>query len=624
MKKVLLMGNPNVGKSALFSQMTGVTVKTSNYAGTTVTYTEGKWRLPPKSCAGSCGSCPGCSHALAEHTSEPRIVELVDVPGTYSLNPEAKSERIAVDMLTAGDVIINVVDATNLERNLILTTELAKLQKPMIVVLNMWDETQHMGIDIDINRLEELLGVPVVPTNGRSGRGVLEIGRRIDEATQLKIEVGDNPWQQVGHIVDEVQNLSHRHHTVRERLQDISMHPVFGLPIALGVLALLFEVVINLGGVLSGWIANLFTNLWLPLMYQLNDALQGIEWLRMILVGELINGVIELEGSMGVLTTGLFVPIGLVTPYLLLFYLFLGFLEDWGYLPRMAVLFDRFFHKIGLHGYSVIPLMLSTGCNIPGVLALRNLESRRERFITAAIACTAIPCMAQSAIIFRAVGQFGTIYVWLILLSLLTVIVLVGVTMDFFVKGETPSLIVEMPPYRVPGGKMQAKKLLSRLRGFFAEAVPLMMLGILLIQVLQLTGVLKYLFKIMEPVVSGLWGLPKETASAMLVGLIRKDAAVALLEPLSLTAPQMLTAVLALVLYFPCVATYTVLTREVGGKDLIYITLIMIVTAVVGAMVMNLMGQFLPPVGIILIEVCLVAIALTASRIRIKRTKENE
>jgi ferrous iron transport protein B len=435
---------------------------------------------------------------------------------------------------------------------------------------------------------------------------------RLDEAAVPKLHIKDETarWETIGKIVKNTQSLTHRHHTFRERLEDLSMHPVFGLPIALAVLVGMFEIVITLGNLIVDLLAKFFQWAWVPLMMRLYDSTHQMRWIAKIFVGDLIDGQIDLEASMGVLTTGLFVPLGLVLPYLLLFYLILGFLEDWGYLPRMAVLFDRFFHRIGLHGYSVIPIMLATGCNIPGVLALRNLETRRERFITAAIMCTAIPCMAQSAIIFRETGKFGSVYLWLTLISLLTVAVVLGVILNAYSKGSTPSLLAEMPSYRIPSVKMQFKKLWNRLRGFFKEAVPLMMLGILLVQILFLTGVLDILFKIAAPVVTGLWGLPKETVSAMLVGIIRKDAAVALLVPLKLTGPQTITAIVTLVLYFPCVATYTVLARELGLKDLLKVTGIMLASTLIMGILLNLAGAAMPPIAIIGIELLVMAAAV--------------
>ncbi len=624
--KILLIGNPNVGKSALFYRLTGVAVHTSNYAGTTVTFTEGKWKLPPQSCVRNCADCPGCGSISKKDGKTPeRIVDLVDVPGTYSLTPDAQSEKIAVDMIESADILINVIDATNLERNLSLTLELMQFKKPMVAVLNMWDETKHMGIDINVRKLEKALMIPVVATNARTGEGALDLALRLEDAavSTLLFKNDDERWKEIGSIVGETQSLTHRHHTVRERLQDLSMHPIFGLPIALLVLIFMFQAVILIGNLLVDLMTALFDWAIIPLLMKLHILIENTQWLDRILIGELFAGSIDLEASMGVLTTGIFVPIGLVMPYLLLFYAFLGFMEDWGYLPRMAVLFDRFFHRIGLHGYSVIPMMLATGCNIPGVLGLRNLETRRERFITAAIMCTAIPCMAQSAIIFRETGKFGSAYLWLALTSLVTVAVILGVILNLFSKGSTPSLIAEMPSYRIPGLKMQLKKLGGRLSGFFKEAVPLMMFGILLVQVLLMTGVLDYLFKIASPVVTGLWGLPKETVSAMLVGVIRKDAAVALLVPLKLTGTQTITTVVTLVLYFPCVATYTVLARELGGKDLLKVTGIMLSATLLMGMFLNLFTSILHPIGVIALELGVMALFVIALN-RLSKSRKDD
>lgn len=617
---VLLVGNPNVGKSALFNQMTGLAVRTSNYAGTTVTFTEGKWRIPV-TCGGDCAACGGCFRAGKDvPRGETEVVTLIDVPGTYSLQPNADSERVAVDALSRGDVILNIVDATNLERNLALTVDLMRLQKPMMLVLNMWDEAVHKGVEIDVKTLGDALGLPVTATNGRSGEGVAQLGRRLSEACPPRVRPPDeaDTWAFIGDIVSRAQSLRHRHHTFAETLEDVSIHPVWGLPLAVLALAVVFELVIAAGGGLVTLMRGLFDTAWAPLMMRLYDAL-GAPWLRGLLVGSLTGGALDMETAMGILTTGIYIPLGLVLPYLVIFYALLGFLEDWGYLPRLAVLLDRFFHRVGLHGYSVIPMMLATGCNIPGVLALRNMETRREKFITAAIMCTAIPCMAQTAVIFAVVGSLGASFLWLLLGSLVFTGVTLGLLLNGLVRGGAQPLITEIPPYRLPALKMQIKKLATRMSGFFREAVPLMMGGILLVQVLSMTGALNVLFRVMEPL-TGLWGLPRETASAMLVGLIRKDAGVAMLEPLTLTAAQTVTAALVLILYFPCVATYTVLARELGGRDLLRVTCVMLAATLVAGTLMRFALAAMAPLAVLLAEAAmLAAFTLAASALRRRR-----
>ena len=210
---ILLMGNPNVGKSAFFSRITGTRVIASNYPGTTVEFTEGFVRI------------------------DDSIVDVIDVPGTYTLEPTSKAEEVASEMLRSaaeGDIVINVVDATNLERNLYLTMELMEQNVPIIVALNMWDETKHHGINIDAALLEQLLGIPVVPTVSVTGEGVKELVERIPQAISPKIpeRTRDERWAAIGEIIERAQSVSHHHHTWRERLHDVSVKPVTGLPLA--------------------------------------------------------------------------------------------------------------------------------------------------------------------------------------------------------------------------------------------------------------------------------------------------------------------------------------------------------------------------------------------------------
>ncbi|MDD5603671.1 MAG: ferrous iron transporter B [Eubacteriales bacterium] len=586
--RLLLTGNPNVGKSAVFGHLTGVSVTTSNYPGTTVNYTKGF-----------------LTYGGERH-------EVIDVPGIYQLDPEAEAEKVAVEMIADGDVLINVVDSTNLERNLNLTLQLAGYGKPMVLLLNMSDDAKHKGIYIDAEKLSDILGVDVIRTNGATGEGIKEIPGAVFKARKLRIpELSeDKRWAYIGGIIKEVQNLKHRHHTFIEKLQDLSIHPVYGPFIAVVVLVALFRLIISAGEFLTERIGALFEFAYSPFIRWLSGIIGGDGILHSLLLGDLgpATAGIDYEAAMGVLTTGVFVALGIVMPYIILFYLVFGFLEDLGYLPRAAVILDRLLHKVGLHGYSVIPMLLACGCNVPGVLAVRNLETRRERFITAVIMCTTIPCMAQTSLIIRAAGERGGIYIALVFATLLTVWAVLGMFLKETVKGLTPTLLMEVPPYRLPGLRLQLKKLGMRLRCFLKEAIPYVMGGILLINLMYVSGIISWIGNFFSPIVKGVLGLPEETVSALIIGLLRKDAAVALLEPLKLTDIQIVKAVVVLTLYFPCVATFTVLIKELGIKDAGKAVLIMFAATLSAGAFLNLAGRLMSPYFMVLSEILLIAV----------------
>jgi ferrous iron transport protein B len=597
---ILLIGNPNVGKSAIFSHLTGVSVTTSNYPGTTVEFSKGYM------------------------TYKEEKYEIIDVPGTYQLDPKAESEKVAVDMIKSGDILVNVVDATNLERNLNLTLQLMEFGKPMVLVLNMWDDAKHKGIEIDVNKLESILEIPVIATNGLTGEGLNILPEKCINAHPRKVRklTSSHRWEMIGNIITEVQNLSHRHHTIVEKLQDLSIHTLFGPPIALATLFIAFKIVITVGELLSEYTSKLFDVVYTPFIIWISKLLGGKGLIHSILIGELNGNIIDYEGAMGVLTTGVFVAIGIVLPYIVIFYFVFGFLEDLGYLPRVAIILDRLLHKIGLHGYSVIPMFLACGCNVPGVLAIRNLETRRERFITAIITCTTIPCMAQTSLIVRAVGERGGIYVALTFMTLLTVWAILGILLNQTVKGDTPTLLLEVPPYRVPNMKIQLKKLWMRIKCFLKEAIPYVLGGILLINLLYVSGVISWIGNLFSPLVKGIFGLPEETVAALIIGMARKDAAIALLEPLRLSDMQMVTAVVVLTLYFPCVATFTVLFKELGSKDTAKAVAIMLIVTLISGGALNFLSYICRPISIILIELVLIMVFSIFIPFGLKRLKK--
>lgn len=567
--KILLMGNPNVGKSVIFSRLTGVHVIASNYPGTTVEFTKG-W---------------------TEYKG--RKVEVIDVPGAYTLEPTSKAEEVAVEMLKEGDLVIDIVDATNLERNLNLALQLIEKGAPTVIALNIWDETKHRGIDIDVEKLEKLLGVPVVPTIGITGEGIKKLFSRLEEAKRRKPikRTEHQRWNKIGKIIERVQTLTHRHHTLREILEEASVRPLSGLPIAILILFFSFKIIRFIGEGLIGYLLEpLFTRLYLPLITRLSLFLGSGGFLHNILIGKLIEGGIDFVQSFGLLTTGLYVPLAMVLPYIIAFYLVLGILEDTGYLPRLAILLDNLMHRLGLHGYAIIPNLLGLGCNVPGILSTRILESKRERFIASTLISIGVPCAALQAMIFGLVGKHGGQYVLIVYGTLFLVWLLLGFILNRFLKGYSPPLLIEVPPYRLPPWRTMVKKLWMRILSFVIEALPLVLLGVLVVNILYFLRVFDFLANLTAPLIHGILGLPREAVVALVVGFLRKDVALGMLGPLNLTAQQLVVGSVVLAMSFPCIATFIVLLKELGLKDMLKATGIMIFSAFLVGGILNLVS----------------------------------
>jgi ferrous iron transport protein B len=256
-----------------------------------------------------------------------------------------------------------------------------------------------------------------------------------------------------------------------------------------------------------------------------------------------------------------------VLPYLFAFYLVLSFLEDWGYLPRLAVLLDSMFHRLGLHGYSSIPIILGLGCKVPAMLATRVLETRREKLIATSLIMMSAPCMPQTAMIVSLVMPHGVRYVALIFGILVFIAVLTSFFLNRLLKGETPELFVEIPPYRIPRPSILAKKVWLRLKSFILEAIPLIFLGIGVIGILEQFNVINAASVIFGAPLEYVLGLPSRTAIVMVSGFLRKDVSIALLEPYNLGPEQLVIACVFLVLYLPCCATFFTMIREMGWRD---------------------------------------------------------
>ena len=567
-RKIVLMGNPNVGKSVVFSRLTGAKVITSNYAGTTVDFCQGHIRVGKGK------------------------FDIIDAPGTYSLQPSNKAEEVAVKMLEQADIVVIVLDSTNLERNLFLAHEILETGKPVVIAMNMWDEAQHLGIEIDLEMLEEAMGVPIVPTVALSGEGIKELVDKFDDAkiSELKPTIDEARWINIGTIIKKVQTVTHKHHTLRDRLEDVTIRPLTGIPIAIGILFLTFWLVRLIGEGLITFVTDPLFELLRPAIMNLSNDLGGSGWLHDMLIGTLINDEIDFLQSLGILTTGLYVPFGMVLPYIVAFYLALALLEDTGYLPRLSTLSDNIFHRLGMHGYGIVPLMLGMGCNVPGVLATRNLETQKQRFIAATLLSVTVPCMAQIAMIFGVLGPYGISYIILVFITLFFVYITIGLVLNRIMKGESPEIFLEIPPYRRPVLSTTLKKTWMRIQGFLKEAVPWMIIGVFIINILYALGFFDALGSAFSPLMGGWLGLPAAVAPVLIIGFLRKDLAVGMLLGLGavMSPMQLVIAVTMLTMYFPCMATFIVLFKELGLKGLVQAIMVMFIMAAIVGGIMRL------------------------------------
>ncbi|MBN2534576.1 MAG: ferrous iron transporter B [Spirochaetales bacterium] len=572
MKKILLMGNPNVGKSALFVRLTGVNVIASNYPGSTVEYKKGYVKIKGER------------------------YEVIDVPGTYTLQPTSLAEEVAVKMISQGDIIINVLDSTNLERNLNLTFQLIQLKKPMIVVCNFWDETKHKGIFIDVKKMGEYLDLPVIPVTAVTGEGIHTL---IEAVQDMKISTftcdKEDRWKKIGELIEKVQKLTHRHHTFLDILTEISIKPITGIPFAIVILFCAFTLIRFIGEGIIGYVTDpFFEGLIKPLLMKFSAFLGGKGIIHDIVLGNLIEGELDFIQSFGLLTTGIYVPLSVVFPYIISFFLILGLLEDIGYLPRLGVLLDRTMHIVGLHGMSFIPMLLGLGCNVAGALACRTLESKKERFVTATLMAITIPCWASIAMTFGLLGKYGATGLFIVFGTLFLVWIILGSILKRTIKGESPEMFAEMPPYRIPYLSVVIKKLWMRLLSFLKEALPFVFFGVVIANVLYSLKVIEAIGHATAPVIKYLFGLPEEAVGALIIGFLRKDVAIGMLATpqLGLSFKQLIVACVVLTIYFPCVGTFSVLIRELGILGMIKAAGIMMITVLVTGTALNFILSF--------------------------------
>jgi len=371
----------------------------------------------------------------------------------------------------------------------------------------------------------------------------------------------DERWSLADAIAGRAVRTGVYRRTLGDALGDLTISPLTGIPVAFAVLYAFWSVFCSFAGDLAtdGFMVKLFDGHWLPWLQSIWPDPQSI--LYFLFVGDpAADNCFE---AFGMLTSGLFVSIGVVLPAVFIFYLTMTVLEDSGYLPRLAVLADTLLHRIGLHGYAVVPMILGLGCNVPAITATRILETNKQRFMMMTLIAIFIPCGAQLGIMLEVIPEA----VGLVILTLLVGFAIFGFVFSRLIPGENPEILIDVPPYRWPTSENVSRKLKIRTMGFLREAVPFVLLGILLVNILYLLGVIGWLSSALAPIFVLWFGVPPETVGPLVAAFLRKDLAIAQLSTIPMTAYQMFASVILVSIYFPCVATFVMLLQE-GWKFL--------------------------------------------------------
>ena len=571
-RRVVLVGNPNVGKSLFFNAFTGLYVDVSNYPGTTVAVSSGR---------------------MDEDV-------VLDTPGIYGVSSFNDEETVARDIVLEADVILNVVDAVHLERDLFLTQQVIDLGIPVVVALNMVDEAKARGVEIDVAELSRQLDVPVVPTvavrregfdevraalaDARPGRSDAQLQERLTALLEhvptrpeaLLVLEGDPyvseraGWRVAGERDAVYQDRRRRVDVVAAAVQQprgragfgarlgrALVRPLIGVPVLALTLYLLYEVI---GVFVAGTVVG-FTE---------GTVMQGY-------VEPFLRGAIEqvtgpsgpardiLVGEFGVVTMSVTYIFGLLLPLVVAFYLLMSVLEDSGYLPRIAALSDRLMSAIGLNGRAIIPMILGFGCITMATMTTRILGNERERRIATALMAFAIPCSAQLGVVVALLAAAGGGTIALAYAGIMVLVFgVIGLALDRVLPGSATDLLIDLPPLRLPRPRNVLTKTLRKTWMFLKEVTLYFVAGALLLSVLQVTGALVALQGLLAPLTTWWLGLPAEASDAFIMGFVRRDFGAAGLYDLGLSSTQILVALVTITLFVPCIASVLVIMKERG------------------------------------------------------------
>lgn len=622
--EIILVGNHNVGKSVLFGWLTGKYVTVANYPGTTVEVARG----------------------IAQRDGH-RVV--VDTPGINSLQPVSDDERVTRDVILNGSpsVVVQVADAKNLRRALLITSQLADMRVPLVLVLNMMDEARARRISVDPDELAARIGVRVLPTTATKRQGLdaltelletpqniqpliefdLDIERALveleeplgtfsphprgaalmflngepayDEMVQVRVDA--ETYERMCGVRTELRQRAGR--TLATRIQNArtqwidatiatvyangrgaiapesfssklgrwAVHPLWGIPILLAILFVLYEFVGVFGaGTLVGFIEKTIFGEYV------NPAVTALVW--MWIPFPLVQQF--LVGPYGVLTVALTYGFAIILPIVFTFFLAFGILEDSGYLPRLAVMAHRLFRAMGLNGKAVLPMVLGLGCDTMATMTTRTLETKKDRVLVTLLLALGVPCSAQLGVVLGMLAalDIGATLIWLGVVA--GVLLVVGWLAARVIPGDTSEFILELPPMRMPQLSNLLVKTLARLEWYLKEVLPLFILGTAVLFVLDVVGALAQLEQVAQPLIVNWLGLPVGATEAFLVGFLRRDYGAAgffqMAQAGLLTREQIIVALVTITLFVPCIANFFVMVKERGMKTAAAITVFVV------------------------------------------------
>ncbi len=639
--QIVLVGNHNVGKSLIFGWLTGTYVTVANYPGTTVEITRGASRFD-----GARG--------------------VIDTPGVNSLMPISDDERVTRDVLLNEPIraVVQIADAKNLRRALLITSQIAEFGLPLVLALNMMDEAEARGIRVDAAKLAAIIGAPVIPTTAVRGEGLEELARALDRAAvpptlvrfgeleecvgaleqdltgfsetcqvfppsraralatmflsgdasinaYLRARVDATTYMELETIRAQAQTradtpLSSVIQNARVRWADAvlrevyaadgarrespasalgrwAVHPVWGVPILLFVLFVLYSFVGKFGaGTLVNYVEGTVFGEWInPFVSELVSAWVPFEIVRDFLVGKY-----------GILTVALTYGFAIILPIVLTFFIAFGILEDSGYLPRLAVMADRAFKAMGLNGKAVLPMVLGLGCDTMATMTTRTLETKKDRVLVTLLLALGVPCSAQLGVVLGMLAGLDAraTTIWLGVVTL--VLFVVGWLASKVIPGTRSDFIVELPPLRVPQLSHLAVKTLARLEWYLKEVLPLFVLGTVILFALDTLGALSWLERAATPLIVNWLGLPADTTAAFIVGFLRRDYGAAGFFVMAreglLTPNQIIVALVTITLFVPCIANVFVMVKERGAKTALAITAFIFPTAFAVGGILNL------------------------------------